>query len=106
MQIEAPNLPKPLVLVESANIIEYLTEHFGQALVPKRYEEGKEGVVGGESEEWLRFRHVMHYAEGSFMPVLITAMVIMSEYARNPPPIAHITSRGKTEEVLMGFGRY
>ncbi|KAI9880239.1 MAG: hypothetical protein M1830_004583 [Pleopsidium flavum] len=61
--VEAPTAPKPLVIAESAFIIEYLTEHFGTWLAPKRYAEGKEGQIGGESEEWLRYRFFMHYAE-------------------------------------------
>lgn len=47
---------KPIVLAESGPIIEYLAEHFGTWLIPKRYPEGKEGMVGGETEEWLRYR--------------------------------------------------
>lgn len=57
------------MIAESANIIEYLLEHFGKesTLLPKRYKDGEEGKVGGETEEWLRYRYFMHYAEGSLM---------------------------------------
>ena len=60
---------KPVVIAESANIIEYLLEHFGKesTLLPKRWREGKEGMVAGETEEWLRYRYFMHYTEGSLM---------------------------------------
>jgi len=50
---------KPLVLAESAAIIEYLCDYFAKHLVPKRYQEGKEGQVGGETEQWLRYRFYM-----------------------------------------------
>lgn len=41
------------MIAESANIIEYLLEHFGKesTLLPKRWREGEEGKVAGESEE-------------------------------------------------------
>lgn len=69
---------EPLVLAESAFIIEYLTEHFGAWLIPKRYADGKEGQAGGETAEWLRYRFLMHYAEGSLMTYLIVALIIGS----------------------------
>ena len=54
--------------------MEYLCDHFAQHLVPKRYREGNEGQVGGESESWIRYRFYMHYAEGSLMTLLIVAL--------------------------------
>ncbi|KAI6874690.1 hypothetical protein KC334_g18422, partial [Hortaea werneckii] len=59
--VESPALSKPMVVAESAAICEYLCDHFAPHLVPKRYKEGKEGQVGGETEEWLRYRFYMHY---------------------------------------------
>lgn len=76
--IEAPDSTKPLVLAESGAIVEYLVDHFGSAcpsLVPQRYTPGKEGKVGGETEEWMRYRYFMHYAEGSLMPFLVMTLV-------------------------------
>ena len=54
--IEAPNLGEPLVLAESGAIVEYIADHFGTHLIPKRYAEGSDGLVGGETKEWLRYR--------------------------------------------------
>ena len=82
--VEAPAASKPLVIAESAFIIEYLTEHFGPWLVPKRYKQGREGEVGGESEEWLRYRFFMHYAEGSLMTYLLVALLVSSVYSSKP----------------------
>lgn len=79
---------KPVVIAESANIIEYLLEHFGgetSGLLPKRWREGKEGQVGGESEEWLRYRYFMHYAEGSLM-TLIMVVVVNAGIKNSPVP--------------------
>jgi glutathione S-transferase len=76
--VEAPGASKPLVLAESGAIVEYLVDHFGQArpsLVPTRYTEGQEGKVGGETEEWMRYRYFMHYVEGSLMPFLVMTLV-------------------------------
>lgn len=67
---------KPVILAESAAITEYLTDYFGQWLVPKRYKEGEEGKVGAETEQWLRYRFYMHYAEGSIMPLLVMSLIM------------------------------
>ncbi len=69
-----------IVLAESAAITEYLCDYYGKSLVPKRYREGKEGQVGGETESWLRYRMFMHYAEGSLMPNLLMALMVKSAY--------------------------
>ncbi|KZF23957.1 glutathione S-transferase [Xylona heveae TC161] len=74
--LEAPALSKPLVLAESGTIVEYLTEHFGQWLAPKQYAPGKEGQLGGETEEWLRYRYFMHYTEGSLMAIMVVWVII------------------------------
>lgn len=77
--IETPKSPKPLVLAESAFITEYLCDHFGgDKLVPKRYADDKEGEVGGETEEWMRYRYFMHYVEGSLMGFLVMQLVMDS----------------------------
>lgn len=34
----------------------YICDHFGQQLVPTRYPEGQEGVLGAETEEWMRYK--------------------------------------------------
>lgn len=65
---------KPIVIAESAAISEYLTGYFAQHLVPPRYPEGKEHTVGTECEGWLRYRHFMHYAEGSLMSLLMVGL--------------------------------
>jgi glutathione S-transferase len=67
---------EPIKIAESAAIIEYLLDHFGQSYIPKRYLEGKEGQVGAETPEWIRFRHFMHYAEGSLQPNLLLSLVM------------------------------
>ena len=72
--VQGPNQAEPMVLAESGTIVEYLTEHFGKDMIPQRYLAGKEGEVGGETEEWLRYRYLMHYAEGSLMTLMIVAL--------------------------------
>ncbi|KAF7173423.1 hypothetical protein CNMCM5623_005640 [Aspergillus felis] len=86
LSVETPGSPKPLVLAESGLIMEYLCDHFGgdeTKLVPQRYVAGKEDQVGGETEEWMRYRYYMHYTEGSFMPFLVMQLVMDS--IRNAP---------------------
>ena len=69
-----------VIIAESAFIVEYLLDHFGNGstLLPKRYKAGQEGKIGGETEEWLRFRYFMHYAEGSLMSLMLVALVALS----------------------------
>jgi glutathione S-transferase len=67
-------------LAESAAICEYLCDHFAPHLIPTRYREGFEGKVGGETEQWLRYRFYMHYAEGSLMSLLTVAMFMDSKF--------------------------
>ena len=74
--IETPATTEPLVLAETGALTEYLTDYFAQHLVPTRYKPGKENQVGGESEEWLRYRYFMHYAEGSLMTLLLVGLFI------------------------------
>jgi glutathione S-transferase len=47
---------KETVIAESATIIEYVCEHFGKQLIPKKYPEGREGELCAETEEWLRYK--------------------------------------------------
>ncbi|KAI2626718.1 putative glutathione S-transferase [Hypoxylon sp. NC1633] len=69
---------EPIVLAESGFITQYLSEHFGAetTMMPKRWKDGQEGKVGGETQQWLRWQHCLHYVEGSLTPTLYLAMVI------------------------------
>ena len=78
LSVQAEGAPEPLVLAESGLITEYLIEHFGPSLAPNQYQNGKEGQVQGETEEWLRYRYFMHYAEGTLMPFLVISLVLRS----------------------------
>lgn len=80
LTLKSETMTKPLVLVESGTIIEYLVDHFGSRLAPKKFFDGREGEVGGDTEEWLRYRYYMHYAEGSLMPYLVIALVMKSKF--------------------------
>merc|ERR1712070_391731 len=103
--VEAPALSKPMVVAESAAICEYLCDHFAPHLVPKRYKEGQEGQVGGETEEWLRYRFYMHYAEGSLMTLLLLTLFMDSQSQRRPSSsmvykAGHQAYRGSNRLVL------
>ena len=76
LTIESEATSKPLVLAESGAMFEYLIDHFGTWLAPERYQKGKEGQVGGETEEYLRYRYLFHYTEGSLMPLLVTVLLL------------------------------
>lgn len=76
--IEVPGRTQPLVLAESAAIVEYLCSYYGKGLLPKRYEDGKDGQMGFETESWLRYRYFMHYSEGSIMSLMLISILMKS----------------------------
>lgn len=86
LEIESPATAKPLVLAESGAIIEYLLDHYGKLLIPKRYRDGMEDQVGGETESWLRYRMYMHYAEGSIMPLNLVSLLVQCASPSPPDP--------------------
>lgn len=75
--IQGPGSTETITVAESGFITEYLLDHFanGTTLLPKRYKEGQEGQVAGETEEWMRYKYYMHFAEGTLMAYLILALV-------------------------------
>lgn len=81
IQVTPPGSGESVTIAESAFISEYLLDHFsnGSTLLPKRYKEGQENKVAGETEEWLRFRYYMHYAEGSLMSLMLLGLVAASK---------------------------
>jgi glutathione S-transferase len=76
--ITAPGVAEPVVLAETAFIVQYLCEHFpkGKELVPQRWKDGQEGKVGGETEEWMRYQYLLNYIEGSFMFTMVLNFVL------------------------------
>lgn len=76
ISIEAQHLQQPIVLAESGTIVEYLVDHFATHLKPNQWKEGKDGELGGETEEWMRYRYHMHFAEGSLMSLLLTGLLM------------------------------
>jgi len=88
---------RELVLAESGFMAQYLTEHFAhaRALLPKRYRDGQEGQLGGETEQWMRYQYFLHYAEGSLMPPLLVSLLLSSTSAHKLPyyPDADAMSR-------------
>ena len=83
ISIETEDMPKPLILAESGPIVEYLIDHFNPGLIPTRYQAGKEGQIGMETEEWLRYRYFMHYAEGSLMTPMVLAIIFGGKKRRD-----------------------
>jgi glutathione S-transferase len=76
--VTSPNVSEPIVLAETAFIVQYMCDHFpkGKTLVPQRWKDGREGKVGGETEEWMRYQYLMHYIEGSFMPTMVLNLIL------------------------------
>lgn len=99
--VEAPALTQPLVIAESGTLTEYLCDHFAQHLIPKRYQEGKEGQVGGETEEWLRYRFYMHYAEGSLMTLLLIGLFMDRKFGVFICPFLQTDRNEQKFEMLL-----
>lgn len=76
--VERESNQNPLVLIESAAIAEYLCDYYGKHLVPARYPPDSVPCISAETEEWLRYRTYMHYAEGSLMPLNLVSLMMMS----------------------------
>lgn len=68
-------LTPQIIVTESETIMDYLCDHFGPTLIPSRWSSGRENVLGGETEEWMRHKFLMDYAEGSFLTPLIVSLI-------------------------------
>jgi glutathione S-transferase len=76
---------KPIVIAESALIVEYLCDYWGKSLIPNRFENSDgAGDIGQETEAWMRYKYYLNYAEGSLMPYMVMKLVISS--MPYPPP--------------------
>ena len=80
LSVQSEEMKEPLVLAESSMIVEYIVDHLGPELAPKKWQEGKENSIGGETEEWLRYRYFMNYAEGTIMTLLLVQFIMSSEF--------------------------
>lgn len=105
ISVTAPGSTDPIIIAESAFIVEYLLDHFGNGstLLPKRYKEGQEGKVAGETEEWLRFRYYMHYAEGSLMSLMMLALITMRIKSSPVPFFIKPITNGVAGKIQSGF---
>ncbi|KAI9709099.1 MAG: hypothetical protein M1820_003545 [Bogoriella megaspora] len=101
--VTASGAEKEMILAESAYIVEYLTGHLGQWLIPKQYAEGKEGQIGGETEEYRRYRYFMHYSEGSLMPFLVMSLVMNAIRDGPQPFFVRPITRAITNRVQSTF---
>ena len=95
-----------IILAESETIMDYVCDHFGPQLVPKRYPEGQEGVLGAETEEWMRHKvscdgSILGQARGHelTMPVLDGLHRRQSSDASHCQP-RHTGYQGSTRALL------
>ncbi|KAF8864197.1 glutathione S-transferase I [Acephala macrosclerotiorum] len=104
ISVEVPG-SQPIVIAESAFVVEYLLDHFsnGSTLLPKRYKGGQEGKIGGETEQWLRFRYFMHYAEGSLMSFMLVALVALNIKESSVPFFIRPITNAISGKISSGF---
>lgn len=82
-------------LAESGAIIEYLIEEYGNGLLaPPR-----------GSDERLRYRYWLHYAEGSAMPPLLMSLVFSKVREAPAPLLFRPIVRGIVDKVMARFVR-
>jgi len=92
----------PITIAESGAIVEYLIDHYGKDFLPQRYATGKEGP-GLETEEWLRYRQFMHYAEGTIMPYMLLALVIKQLKGPAVPFLVRPITRAVASKIEDSF---
>ncbi len=81
------------VIAESGAIIEYLVDRFGKGrLVP----------ADGTAEK-LKYTYFMHYAEGSFMPLMIISLIMGRIEAAPVPFFLKPITRGIANKVRDGY---
>ncbi|OOF93923.1 hypothetical protein ASPCADRAFT_209178 [Aspergillus carbonarius ITEM 5010] len=102
---------QPIILAESSPIMAYLVEHFASeskknTLIPEKWIPGKEGTLGGETEEWMRWRYFDSYVEGSLMAT--TQVRLVFDAVKNAPlpffikPITNLITSKVNVEFLDG----
>ena len=79
IEIETPNRRTPLIIAESGHIVQFLSDHFGQWLIPFRYAPGQEADIGSEGESWLKYSQLLHYADGNLKPWNCAATLMEGE---------------------------
>jgi glutathione S-transferase len=82
------------VLAESGAIIEYLVEEYGNGLL----------IPPPGSDDRLRYRYWMHYAEGSAMPPLLMSLVF-SKVREGAPLLLRPVVHGIVDNVMSRFVR-
>ncbi|PWY76122.1 glutathione S-transferase [Aspergillus sclerotioniger CBS 115572] len=112
ISIQAPDTSlNPIILAETSPIMAYLIEHFANeekrnTLVPEKWIPGKEGMLGGETEEWMRWRYFDSYVEGSLMGT--TQVRLVFDAVKNAPlpffikPVTNLITSKVNAEFLDG----
>ncbi|ETS76044.1 hypothetical protein PFICI_12988 [Pestalotiopsis fici W106-1] len=105
ISVTAPGADKPIVIAETGAIAQYLSEHWGQnsTLVPKRWKEGQEGRVGGETEAWMRWMYFLHYNEGSLMTLLMMVLVLSTIKGPRVPFLIRPVTSVVVNQVFNSF---
>ncbi|PHH84926.1 hypothetical protein CDD83_1160 [Cordyceps sp. RAO-2017] len=105
VSVSPPGGGDDVVLAESGFMTQYLCEHLpgGARLVPPRWRDGCEGEVGGETEAWMRYQYLLHYAEGSLMPILVMALVLSRLKSTDVPFLVRPITSAAANAVLARF---
>jgi glutathione S-transferase len=73
-----PDSPE-IVLHESAYIIDYICEYWGQQLLPKKFAD-EQAIPGTETEAWRRNKYWLVQPEGTLMPNVQITLLFYCKY--------------------------
>src|SRR5690242_7283837 len=72
-------------------------------MTPQRYPPGKEGQLGAETEQWLRHKFLMDYAEGSFLTPLVVSLITSSIRSAPVPFFSRPITNGIANKVDASY---
>ncbi|RDA87245.1 hypothetical protein CP532_1359 [Ophiocordyceps camponoti-leonardi (nom. inval.)] len=96
-----------IVLAESAFMTQYLCDHLpgGGRLMPEKWKTGREGTVGGETKGWMRCQYLLHYIEGSLMPMLVLFLVLEGLRSKKVPIVVRPVTSMAAGVVIKNWVR-
>ncbi|RDA92580.1 hypothetical protein CP533_0960, partial [Ophiocordyceps camponoti-saundersi (nom. inval.)] len=102
LSITPPGGGEAIVLAESGFMTQYLCDHIpgGGRLIPDKWKAGRKGTVGGETKAWMRCQYLLHYIEGSLMPMLVLFLVLEGFRSKRVPIVVRPVT-GMAAGVVM-----
>lgn len=71
--------------------------------MPKKWKDGMENKMAGETEAWLRYMYLMHYCEGSLMPILLMTLLVSRLKSTQIPFYVRPITTGVANKMFSTF---